>query len=220
MAFLSTNELGILLPKCITPFNPIRLKEVGYELSLGNQIFRTDAKEGTREILEGKYTQIKIMPGQFALLLTGETITIPNDKIAFISIKFGTKIKGLINVSGFHVDPGFNGQLIFSVYNAGPTPIIMDKGKPYFMIWLAKETSPAGTYKGEHQGQNEISANLVGQLSGELASPNILLKRFKRFDDKLKYIIGFTTIIAAACITIVLNLNSKNSALRKAINLE
>ena len=50
-----------------------------------------------------------IPPGQFAFLLTAETVTMPDNAIAFISIKARLKFNGLINISGFHVDPGYRG---------------------------------------------------------------------------------------------------------------
>ena len=56
-----------------------------------------------------------IPPGQFGLILTNEVVTIPNDLIGFISIKAKIKFRGLINVSGFHVDPGFHGHGIFTL---------------------------------------------------------------------------------------------------------
>jgi len=59
--------------------------------------------------------QIAIPPGQLALLITEEEVAIPTNRIGFISIKFTAKMRGLINVSGFHVDPGFKGKLKFSV---------------------------------------------------------------------------------------------------------
>jgi dCTP deaminase len=44
---------------------------------------------------------------------------------------------GLINVSGFHVDPGFYGKLIYAVYNAGPSEIHLSRGTEMFLIWFA-----------------------------------------------------------------------------------
>ena len=48
-----------------------------------------------------------IPPGQFAFLLTEEVVSVPPDALAFISIRAKTKFRGLVNVSGFHVDPGY-----------------------------------------------------------------------------------------------------------------
>ncbi|MFD1631084.1 dCTP deaminase domain-containing protein [Pseudopedobacter beijingensis] len=185
MGFLGTNELRQILPNCIDKFDDKRIDNVAYELSLGEEAYLTDSKSGKKEKLDDKNTQIVIKSGQFALLLTDEVVSIPDDLIAFISIKFSQKIKGLINVSGFHVDPGFKGKIIFSVYNAGPTNIVLDKGNPYFMIWFSNLTSSSLVYNGKHKGQNSISGEVIHSLNGELASPNVLLDRIKSNESKL-----------------------------------
>ncbi|HVS90463.1 MAG TPA: hypothetical protein VHE59_00425 [Mucilaginibacter sp.] len=182
MSFLSGTNLETKLKKSLgDDFNPKRIKQVAYELSLGDQVYRTDSPSRKREIIDDKDTQVIINPGQFALLITQEKIEMPNDHLAFISIKFGLKIKGLVNVSGFHIDPGFKGKIIFSVYNAGPAHIIMDKGKPYFLLWLSPLTD-AINYDGNHQDQNEISAELIEQLKGDLASPKALSDQIKQLE--------------------------------------
>lgn len=185
MAYLGTNELKAILPTCIDKFVENRIDNVAYELCLGNEAYLTNSTTGKKELLDDKNPQVVIKPGQFALLLTDEKVTIPQDILAFISIKFSQKIKGLINVSGFHVDPGFSGKIIFSVYNAGPTTIVLDKGSPYFMIWFSKLTSPSEPYNGKHNGQNSIKAENINSLNGELASPNMLLERIKTQESKV-----------------------------------
>ncbi len=185
MAYLGTSELKILLPTCIDKFDVNRIDNVAYALSLGDEVYLTDSDSGKREKLDNKNSQVVIKPGQFALLLTDEEVSIPYNILAFISIKFSQKIKGLINVSGFHVDPGFKGKIIFSVYNAGPATIVLDKGKPYFMIWFSQLTSNSTPYKGKHNGQTEISAENISALKGELASPNALLNQIKGLSNKI-----------------------------------
>lgn len=185
MAYLGTKDLEQLLPHCIDKFNKENIKSVAYELCLGDEVFVTNSKGEIKQILDEKNSQIVIKPGQFALLLTDEVITIPDDILAFISIKFSQKIKGLINVSGFHVDPGFNSKLIFSVFNAGPANIVLDKGSPYFLIWFSKLSTPSTPYKGKHKDQTSISGDMINNLNGELASPNILLERIRKNETKV-----------------------------------
>lgn len=195
MAYLGTKELEIILPNCIDKYDKSKIDNVAYELALGDQVYLTDSKNRKKEILDDKNSQVVIKPGQFALLLTDEVVTIPKNILAFISIKFSQKIKGLINVSGFHVDPGFSGKIIFSVYNAGPTNITLDKGSPYFMIWFSELTSESTPYSGKHKGQNSISAGNVNDLNGELLSPSTLLKRIKENEKKLSAISVIATIL-------------------------
>lgn len=71
-------------------------------------------------------------PGQFAFILAEETVRVPPSAMAFISMRATFKMKGLVNVSGFHVDPGWNGPLIFAVHNAGPGPVHLQRGLPLF----------------------------------------------------------------------------------------
>lgn len=59
---------------------------------------------------------IKIEPGETALLKTYEKLKLPDHYMAFLSLRFSRGSKGLINISGFHVDPDWGGHLIFSVY--------------------------------------------------------------------------------------------------------
>lgn len=187
MAFLGTKELLVVLPGIIDKpsYDPSLVDNVAYQLCLGNEVYLTDSVSGKKELLNDANSQVVIRPGQFALLLTRETLSIPDNILAFISIKFTQKIKGLVNISGFHVDPGFKGKIIFSVYNAGPAVIKLDKDKPYFLIWFSQLTSISSPYAGIHKGQKEITAENISALNGELASPSVLLTRFKELETKV-----------------------------------
>jgi dCTP deaminase len=179
--------------KLVEPFNAARLKNGAYELSLGYEAYLTDSETGKVEILDdNKNREVHINPGQFALLLTGEKVHIPKNKIAFISIKAGEKLKGLVNVSGFHVDPGFHDKLLFSVYNAGPSTIVLNYGEPYFPIWFAELTSElqdneAYNQNNEHFGKlNHIPPKYIEVLKrGELASPKALFDKIKEVENSL-----------------------------------
>jgi dCTP deaminase len=188
MAYLGSEKLKALIEskKVIYPLPDSermakRIKNGAYELSLGNETFQTDSEDKKKKILTQEREQVIINPGQFALLLTEESVKIPENKIAFISIRAGIKLRGLINVSGFHVDPGFEGKLVFSVYNAGSSPISLEKGEPYFMIWFADLDVPnknPDSYNGDHQGQTSIPLKYIDALNAsELASPNVLLEK-------------------------------------------
>lgn len=203
MSYLGTEKLRQLIrdgsKRVITPQPDeatiqSRIKDAAYELSLGDEAFRTDSKDKKREFLKDK-EEFRINPGQFALLLTKERVHVPKEYIAFISIKARIKLRGLINVSGFHVDPGFSGHLVFSVYNAGTTAISIQKGEACFLIWFSSLELTEGedrTYKGEHQGQDTIPSRYIDALAaGELASPNVLLEKI---NDNYKILEGKKTI--------------------------
>lgn len=219
MAFIGTKSLTKHLKDTdiISPFEEGKIKNGAYELSLGNQVFQTGTKPRVVKKLSEK-EKISIEPGQFALLLTAETVKIPEDKIAFISIKAGVKFEGLVNVSGFHVDPGFEGQLLFSVYNAGPSTIILSQGTPYFPIWLA-DLNESQKYEGTHGGQDEIPDGPVRALSqGELASPNELSKRIddvKHLKTKIEW--AFLAILTLL-IALLVRFYTEASKLKEAVD--
>ena len=104
-----------------------------------------------RKLTEGE--AFTIPPGQFAFLLTEEVVSVPADALAFISIRAKTKFRGLVNVSGFHVDPGYRGQLTFAVFNAGPVPIHLKRGQPIFLIWYASLDCETSLQEGRHGSQ-------------------------------------------------------------------
>lgn len=193
MSFLGPQDLELYLNESIiNPYNKARIKQAAYELSLGDEVYRTDNKERKVEHLHSKNKMVEINPGQFTLLLTKETLTIPPDKLAFISIKAKQKLKGLVNVSGFHVDPGFHGKILFSVYNAGSSTITLETDKPYFLIWFSDLNTSAtgdGVYNAksnDHQGQNGIPSEYIDALKGgELASPSVLMEKIKELEHSL-----------------------------------
>lgn len=198
-AELNASEAGDPDAPLIKGWKPERVKTASYELSLGDEVFVTSSKTGTRELLKAR-GQVVIPPGQFALLLTEESIHLPTNAIAFISIKAGVKFRGLVNVSGFHVDPGFKGKLKFSVYNAGSESIVLTRGDPLFPIWFSHlfesqhDTKP---YEGDHQNQQHITAADIMNMQGEVASPAALKSEL----DTLKSAVSQWKVITIAILT-------------------
>jgi dCTP deaminase len=181
MSFLGDKPLEKLLPSAIEPFDSSRLKSAHYELSIGEEAFVTGVNSNGKTILDDKKNSITIEPGQFALLLTLEKVTIPENMIAFISIKAGQKFKGLVNISGFHVDPGFEGKLLFSVYNAGASKILLERGQKCFLIWFS-HLDGSSNYDGKHNNQDSIPIRHIENLSGDLASPNSVLNKINELE--------------------------------------
>lgn len=186
MAFWSTQRVELEQTKLnlISPFNPDRVEQGHYELSLSREVLTTEDENGYRAS-QGEGKTLEIRPGQFALLYTSESVSIPTDAIAFISIKATIKLKGLINVSGFHIDPGFKGKIKFSVYNAANKSIFVQYDDPLFLIWFADlDQATNDPYKGNHKGQKGISATDREQLSGKGHSPSALNQRLESLEKR------------------------------------
>lgn len=145
-----------------------------YTLRMGAEVYisptddDTDAKNKTvRTLAHGE--SFTIPPGQFAFLLTEEIVFVPSDVMAFISMKAKVKWRGLINVSGFHADPGFKGRLVFAVFNAGPVVVHLRRGDDLFLIWFADLKEPTKIAR-EKAVQEHITSDMINGISGDLQS--------------------------------------------------
>jgi dCTP deaminase len=195
MSFWSSQTLESRLPQLIEPFSKDCIESALYELSLGEEVYisalpDTPHKDRKTILLKEKETAV-IPPGQFAFLITLEKVSIPKDAIAFISMKFGVKAKGLINVSGFHVDPGYKGRLIFAVYNAGPLSFQVKYGERLFALWLA-DLDEADIRARTKIGFESIPTSITNGPESVSSLPSLV----KRLDEIEKKVERFTIIQA------------------------
>jgi dCTP deaminase len=168
----------------IEPFNEKQIDCNAYTLRMGDQYYRTSdghqkhSGQQKRTFL-GSNESFLIPPGQFAFLLSKEIVKIPNSAMAFISMRTGIKFQGLINVSGFHVDPGYNGNLIYAVYNASPSPIELAENEVVFKIWFCTldQTSAFPFVKKPDEGLHEITSDMVRGMNKEILSLQNLGKK-------------------------------------------
>ena len=178
------------LPELIDPFILDRIDCAAYTLAVGDEVYVSPSDQSAdpshitvRKL--GEREAFVIPPGQFAFLLTEEAVQVPTNAIAFISIRAKIKFRGLVNVSGFHVDPGYNGQLTFAVFNAGPVPVHLRRGQEIFLIWYAGLDCETDGKKDDkiHMGRD---MGLVASVSGELQSFDGLNKKINKVNKDLE----------------------------------
>ncbi|MER9176583.1 deoxycytidine triphosphate deaminase [Mesorhizobium sp. M0955] len=186
--FWGGERLKVELGELITDFDFKRVDHASYRLRVGPEIYVSptgepdDPRNKPKTLLtEGQ--GFTIPAGQFGFVLTEERVTVPKEAIAFISIRAGYKFRGLVNVSGFHVDPNYEGRLIFSVFNAGPGPVHLSRGEPCFLIWYADLDRPSDVEK--KLGFDSIPSDLTGPIAGGLQSFAGLLSKINENDKKL-----------------------------------
>lgn len=190
MAFASSERIKREFSRCVIPFDPARVVNAAYELAMGPEAVTTH--DGALLQLapapesESYGEPVVIQPGQLAMLLTEEVVAIQSNIVGLISIKASIKLSGLVNVSGFHVDPGFVGRLKFTVYNAGSRPITIRRGQPTFLLWFADlGEDTADLYDGKRKGQRHIDDGNLRDFQGTLASPASLDRRITDLGAKL-----------------------------------
>jgi dCTP deaminase len=195
VSFWSGETLVKELGSIVDPFDQNSIDCSAYTLAIGDEIFVSPDESASRPLTEtikklpagGAFT---IPPGQFAFLLTRETVKIPANVLGFISMKTALKWKGLVNVSGFHVDPGFHGRLMFAVLNAGPATVHLKQGMPAFLIWFADlDGTSEGKFVKSDPVQEAINPDKLVGISGPVLSLVGLAKRIedqeKRLSDRI-----------------------------------
>ncbi len=203
----------------VSPFSSERVVHGAYELSLGKEAYSTSSKDGRKTLLaEGE--QFVIPPGQFAMLLTEEAVKIPNSTIGLISIKAGIKFRGLVNVSGFHVDPGYTGKLKFSVYNAGSKNIVLARNQAVFLLWLNNLDFPTKDPYPASGSTNEITATDVMNIQGEVASPGELKGSIDSLRTELrnfKWAVGIIITILIALFGVLAKTPGRSADVKPAV---
>lgn len=199
MAFWSGERLEDELStgNLIVPFNSKCLDCASYQLTVGEQVFATSDRfvnskpsDPVIQVLgPAPNHTLRIAPGQFAFLLTEEVVKVPSDAIALISMRARYKLQGLINVSGFHVDPGWVGKLLFSVYNAGPAEVLVQRGQEMFLILYADlDKDSTKVYKGKSLNQNSINPDLVSGMGTQVFSPLMLQRKIDDLTTKIEQV--------------------------------
>ena len=188
----------------VSPWKKNCVEAAGYRLSVGEEYFVNEDGSSSVVKLDPEDTFV-VKPGQFAFILTKEKVRISKSAIGFISIRASIKFKGLVNVSGFQVNPGYNGKLIFAVFNAGPRHINLREGEEIFSLWIADLDAEV---KDDHVDTGRIPKNLknipmdvINGISGDALTAYQLDSRIKKVEadhNKLKLMLTRFSIGAAA----------------------
>jgi dCTP deaminase len=205
--FLSKNEIESRFGDLIENGNPDLIREVSYDLCVGDEIYRSE--EGLPEMLSpDKQPCVLIKPGQFALIKTFEAVKVPKEYVGLISIRSEYKFQGLVNVSGFHVDPTFEGHLIFAVQNVGPNDVRLRFKEPAFMMMWAQLSNPYEPAPGARKraGYSNIPVRLMAQLGGSSITISELKTEVDKLHTQVKFFIGVGIALVIAIVGVILRL--------------
>lgn len=142
MSFLSRAEIEKRFHSIFTDGDEHGLRQASYDLRLGPDVYVVGHDAPTR--LSGMSPYVVLRPGEFAILTCVEALKMPSDLVGFITVRMRYKNQGLVNISGFHVDPTYDGVLKFAVQNVGPNDIHLRYNEPTFSILFASVTGDVG----------------------------------------------------------------------------
>lgn len=183
----------------------LRGNVVALDLRLGSEVFLSSNEFPKKLDVYNEYVSIK--PGEFALLTTYEKLDMPKNILAFISMRFQYKRKGLVNISGFHIDPAYKGRITYSVYNAGPHQIMLKfKDEVFTVIFARIATETDERQYSTFQNVNNLKTDGVSELVGDPLSLRSLEQRIHKLETILKAI-GYGTPIIIGIILALFGLS-------------
>ena len=168
-----------------------------YTLHLGKEVY-VSTDDLPKRLKPREFFTIR--PGDFVLLITREQLEMPADVMGFISMRFRYKQKGLINVSGFHVDPCYRGRLIFSAFNAGPKDIVLRENEPLFMIFFQGMGKKCNYGKERPPQYLHIPSEMVENIRGRSTTLSSNANRL----DKLEF---YMKVVGAITVALMLSLS-------------
>jgi dCTP deaminase len=179
-----------------------QLQQSSYDLRLGEEAYLVGADAPV--FLSEDEPYLTIPPGQFAVLMCREKLNLPKQVMGFITLRNRLKMQGLVNISGFHVDPTFKGNLIFAVNNAGPSDIRLCFEEPTFTIFFADVSGDIESERPEQKKPLEgIPVEYVQYLGGSSVT---LTKVKKEIDDLRTKMLIYAPLAVAALLALLLNL--------------
>ncbi len=204
--FWGNGTLRARLGGLIGPYDSKRIERASYRLSIGKEVYVSPTGLpgdllNKPMIPLGSEQTFTIPSGQFGFILTEESVEVPDDAIALISMRAGYKFRGLVNVSGFHVDPGYKGCLLFSVFNSGPNAVHLRRGEDCFLIWYAELDGP--NREPRKNGYDKIPSTLTGSLARGVESFSMLRSEIENLKRKVDILLtaGSVVIAVAALVT-------------------
>lgn len=103
-------------------------------------------------------------PHSFVLGTSAEYIKLPDDLTAFVEGRSSIGRMGLFIQNAGWVDPGFEGQITFEMYNASDAPILLTADTRIAQLVFAKMDQPCGKpYDGKYQGQIGTTESRIHQ---------------------------------------------------------
>ena len=189
MSFWSHQTLVKNLAKIIPNGECPKVDANSIELTLASKVYispswveKRPSKHTIEQHEEGDC--FTIPPGQFGFLQTAERVNIPPSVMGFISLKSSKKMLGLVNVSGFHVDPGWNGSLTFAVFNAGPSSVHLKVGMDLFLLWITDLDQETEKPRVKKLAEDHF-LNTVNGVSGSVNSGYDLQAKIEQLDRKM-----------------------------------
>jgi dCTP deaminase len=131
---------------------------------------KVDSEEITRVITVKGDEPFIIQPGELALAVTVETLTLPPDLLARLEGRSSLgRIGIIVHGTAPRFDPGFHGRCVMELGNIGPMAVALYPGMPICSLTFEQLSSPAERPYGLRPGSKYFgqSGPVASRLSNE-----------------------------------------------------
>jgi dCTP deaminase len=96
------------------------------------------------EIVLGEDDEFFLHPGELALAITHESVTIPSDLVGWLDGRSSLARLGLmVHVTAHRIDPGWSGNIVLEFYNSGKLPLALKPMMKIGAVSFETLTAPA-----------------------------------------------------------------------------
>lgn len=96
------------------------------------------------EIVVGEQQTFVLHPGELALGITRESITLPDDLVGWLDGRSSLARLGLmVHVTAHRIDPGWSGNIVLEFFNSGKLPLALRPGMAIGAMSFETLTAPA-----------------------------------------------------------------------------
>ncbi|WP_462158193.1 dCTP deaminase [Pseudoalteromonas sp. GB56] len=107
-------------------------------------------------------------PGELALAMTYESVTLPADIVGWLDGRSSLARLGLmVHVTAHRIDPGWSGNIVLEFYNSGKLPLALRPNMKIGALSFETLSSPAekpynARVDAKYKGQNSALASRIG----------------------------------------------------------
>ncbi|GAP76320.1 MULTISPECIES: dCTP deaminase [Pseudoalteromonas] len=120
------------------------------------------------EIVLGEGEAFFLHPGELALAITYESVTLPADIVGWLDGRSSLARLGLmVHVTAHRIDPGWSGNIVLEFYNSGKLPLALRPNMKIGAMSFETLTSPAekpynAREDAKYKGQDGAIASRIG----------------------------------------------------------
>lgn len=200
---LSKNDIETrcLEQNLLENYDEKNIQTCSYDLRLGDQyyFYKEDDNETVNVSSLKPNGVLRIPPNAICYVMTEETVNMPQDLTASISLSFGLIKSGVMLAAQPPYDPGYHGKTVALLHNLSNETVEIRRGDHVLnMVFMKLTSQVSATYDGSYQGLSdlndyckEVKVGAVFELKQQLD------KERKNLNNLLPHLLTVITVIIA-----------------------